>query len=151
MPKHQLHKNAFTLIEVMVAVMIVSVVIAALLQMRGNTSHKFIGIKKMMNSEQYNSFLLSLGDKYGFEESSIDLYRLVDDFDVESDLRRRLKAIRLKVDYEELETIDTAEFDESSEDEEEVQTDTTGIVFEIGKSKLHSENFSTSLIRVRVQ
>ena len=154
MPKRRASKNAFTLIEVMVAVMIVSVVIAALLQMRGNTSHKFIGIKKMMQTNQYNSFLLSKGDKYGFEESNIDLYRLVDDFDLEDDLRRRLKAIKLKVDYEELDTIDTAEFDESaqpSEDGEEVQKDTTGIVFEIGKSMLKAENFSTSLMRIRIQ
>ncbi len=154
MPKRSLAKNAFTLIEVMVAVMIVSVVIAALLQMRGDTSHKFLGIKKMMQTNQYNSFLLSQSDKYGFEESNIDLYRLVDDFDLESDLRHRLKNIKLKVDYEVLDTIDTAEFDESakpSEDGEEVQTDTTGIVFEIGKSSLQAENFSTSLIRVRIQ
>lgn len=154
MPKRRASKNAFTLIEVMVAVMIVSVVIAALLQMRGDTSNKFIGIKKMMQTNQYNSFLLSQSDKYGFEESNIDLYRLVDDFDLESDLRRRLKSIKLKVDYEELDTIDTAEFDDSakpSEDGEEVQTDTTGIVFEIGKSILKADNFSTNLMRVRIQ
>lgn len=154
MPKRGVSKSAFTLIEVMVAVMIVSVVIAALIQMRGDTSNKFIGIKKMMQTNQYNSFLLSQSDKYGFEESNIDLYRLVDDFDLESDLRRRLKSIKLKVDYEELDTIDTAEFDDSakpSEDGEEVQTDTTGIVFEIGKSILKADNFSTSLMRVRIQ
>ena len=154
MPKRGATKNAFTLIEVMVAVMIVSVVIAALLRMRGNTSNKFIGIKKMMQTNQYNSFLLSQSDKYGFEESNIDLYRLVDDFDLESDLRRRLKSIKLKVDYEELDTIDTTEFDDTaqpSEDGEEVQSDTTGIVFEIGKSILKADNFSTSLMRVRIQ
>ena len=157
MPKRGVSKNAFTLIEVMVAVMIVSVVIAALLQMRGNTSHKFIGIKEMTQTNQYNSFLLSLSDKYGFEKSNINLYRLVDDFDLESDLRRKLKEIKLQVDYEELDTIDTAEFDDSTEptedgdDAEEAQTSTTGIVFEIGKTILKSDNFTTSLIRVRVQ
>lgn len=154
MPKHGVSKNAFTLIEVMVSVMIVSVVIAALLKMQGNTSHKFITLKKMMQTDQYSSFLLSQSDKYGFEESDIDLYRLVDDFDLESDLRRRLKATKLKVNYKELDTIDTAKFDESAkprEEGEEVQKDTTGIVFEIGKSILKAENFSTNLIRVRVE
>ncbi len=154
MPKRGVSKNAFTLIEVMVAVMIVSVVIAALLQMRGDTSHKFIGIKKMMQTNQYNSFLLSQNDKYGFEESNIDLYRLVGNFDLESNLRRRLKAIKLQVDYEELDTIDTAEFDDTAkatDDGEKVQSDTTGIVFEIGKSILKADHFSTSLIRVRIQ
>jgi len=154
MPKHGISKNAFTLIEVMVAVMIVSVVIAALLQMQGNTSHKFINLKKMMQTNQYNSFLLSQSDKYGFEESNIDLYRLVGDFDLESDLRRRLQGIKLTVDYKKLDTIDTSEFDDSAKpttDGEEKQTDTTGIVFEIGKSILKADNFSTSLIRVRIQ
>ena len=45
MPKRHCNNSAFTLIEVIVAVMIVSVVIAALLQMRGNTSYKFLEIK----------------------------------------------------------------------------------------------------------
>ena len=69
MPK----RRAFTLMEVMVAVVIVSVVIAALLQMQGNTHHKLFGIKEMIKTNQYNSFLLSLSDKYGFESSKINM------------------------------------------------------------------------------
>ncbi len=154
MPKRHCNNSAFTLIEVMVAVMIVSVVIAALLQMRGNTSYKFLEIKKMMQKNQYNSFLLSLSDKYGFEKSSIDLNKLVYEFNIERELRRKLKSIKVKVDYKELDTIDTAEFDDTekeSDDGQEVQEDTTGIVFEIGQSILKTDTFSTNLIRVRIQ
>ncbi len=154
MPKRHCNNSAFTLIEVIVAVMIVSVVIAALLQMRGNTSYKFLEIKKMMQKNQYNSFLLSLSDKYGFEKSSIDLNKLVYEFNIERELRRKLKSIKVKVDYKELDTIDTAEFDDTekeSDDGQEVQEDTTGIVFEIGQSILKTDTFSTNLIRVRIQ
>ena len=137
--------------EVMVAVMIVSVVIAALLQMRGDTTHKFFGIKEMMKTNQYNSFLLSHGDKYGFEKSRMDMSRLVEDFDVESDLRRKLKAIKVELDYEELSTVDTSEYVDGQENENEEITGSSGIVFEIGKTLLKTEEFSGSLIRIKIQ
>jgi len=141
MPKRQ----AFTLLEVMVAVMIVSVVIAALLQMRGNTSNQFMQIKKMAHTNQYNSFLLSLDGKYGFEKSNIDMKRLVEDFDLESDLRRKLSSIKVKLDYEALSVIDTNEFDNQDNSEN------SGIIFEIGKTVLKSEDFATQLLRIRLQ
>lgn len=153
MPKRHFYREGFTLIEVMVAVMIVSVVIAALLQMQGNTTHKFFGIKEMMKTNQYNSFLLSHGDKYGFEKSNMDMSRLVEDFDVESDLRRKLKAIKVELDYEELATIDTSEYDDSGDNENEDAeiTGSSGIIFEIGRTVLKTEEFTGSLIRVKIQ
>ena len=124
--------------EVMVSVMIVSVVIASLLQMRGNSNQKFFRIKEMVNSTQYNSFLLYHGDKYGYEKSNIDMKTLVDNFDLESDLRRKLSSMKVKLDYEELSTIDTSEFDDSE------QNTSTGVVFEIGRTLLNTEEFTTS-------
>jgi len=147
-------RSAFTLIEVIVAVMIVSVVIASLLQMRGNTTHKLLSIQEMIRTNQYSSFLLTLGDKYGFERSHISMNQLVDDFDLESDLRRKLKTMKVEIDYEELETIDTSDFEETAEEEDftdEEQEGSTGIVFEIGKTKLKSDDISLQLIRVRIQ
>ncbi len=134
--------------EVMVAVVIVSVVIAALLQMQGNTNHKLFNIKEMMKTNQYNSFLLSLSDKYGFESSKMDMKRLVDEFELESDLRRRLKGMKLELDYEELTTIDTSELDASSDLNE---TSNTSLIFEIGKTTLKTKDFTTQVIRVKVQ
>jgi len=154
MAKKRAFRGGFTLIEVMVAVMIVSVVIAALLEMRGNTTQKFFTIKKMLVTNQYNSFLLNVGEKYGFERSSLTLYGLVDDFDLESDLRRRLKSIKVSIDYEELSVIDTNEYTSSQEDSQENmqgESGATGIIFEIGKTVLEGENMKGSLIRVRVQ
>ena len=144
-----MHKRrAFTLMEVMVAVVIVSVVIAALLQMQGNTNHKLFNIKEMMKTNQYNSFLLSLSDKYGFESSKMDMKRLVDEFELESDLRRRLKGMKLELDYEELTTIDTSELDASSDLNE---TSNTSLIFEIGKTTLKTKDFTTQVIRVKIQ
>lgn len=144
-----MHKRrAFTLVEVMVAVVIVSVVIAALLQMQGNTNHKLFNIKEMMKTNQYNSFLLSLSDKYGFESSKMDMKRLVDEFALESDLRRRLKGMKLELDYEELTTIDTSELDASSDLNE---TSNTSLIFEIGKTTLKTKDFTTQVIRVKIQ
>jgi len=157
MPKRHSFKEAFTLIEVMVAVLIISIVIAALLQMQGDTHQKFFQIKQMMHTNQYNSFLLSQGEAYGFEDSKMDMKRLVENFDLESDLRRRLGAIKVELLYEEITTIDTSEFEdggaETDENGEEVeqQETTTGIVFEIGKSIIKTEDFTGHLIRVRVQ
>lgn len=134
--------------EVMVAVVIVSVVIAALLQMQGNTNNKLFNIKEMMKTNQYNSFLLSLSDKYGFESSKMDMKRLVDEFALESDLRRRLKGMKLELDYEELTTIDTSELDASSDLNE---TSNTSLIFEIGKTTLKTKDFTTQVIRVKIQ
>jgi len=157
MPKRTSFKSAFTLIEVMIAVMIISIVIAALLEMQGNTNFKFIQIKKMMHTSQYNSFLLSHNGNYGFEDEKLDMKRLVDNFDLESDLRRQLKALKVEIIYEELSTIDTSEFEDGGAEEDEngeeieQQNSSTGIIFEIGKSILKTKEFDTHLIRVRVQ
>ncbi len=149
MPKrHATYRSAFTLIEVMVAVMIVSIVIAALLQMRGDSSNKLFQLKQMIQTNQYNSFLLSNSEKYAFEDSKIDMLRLVEEFDLESDLRRKLKAMKTEIVYEELEVIDTNELEES---EDEEITASTGIIFEIGRTRLKTGEFSGDVIRVRLQ
>jgi len=147
MPKVKNSHAGFTLIEVMVAVMIVSVVIAALLTMQGDASNKFSEIKKMVGKAQYNSFLLSNSGKYGFEKSRTDMNTLLEEFELESDLRRKLKSINVNIEYEELNIMDTSEIQES---EEEVIS-TASVIFEIGKTKVKTEEFSSDLVRVRIQ
>lgn len=150
-------RRAFTLIEVMIAVMIVSVVIAALLEIQANTNNKFMQIQKIMHSNQYNSFLLSQREHYGFERSSSDMYSLLEDFDLVSDLRRRLSATKIEIEYTELDIIDTSKFmggsqqDEPQEGRIQEGAQNAGIVFEIGRSQLISTEGTSSLIRVRVQ
>jgi len=135
-------KKAFTLMEVMVAVMIISVVIMALVEMQGNNSYMFSKFNKQLKTAQYASFFISNKD-YGFEKKNIDLDDLLSDFRIEDDLRRELKEIKVKVVYEKIDIID---FSES--DEEEVSS---GMIFEIGKTILQVKDSSNSLIRFRIQ
>ena len=145
MAKRTLSKNAFTLIEVMVAVMIISVVIMALIQMYANNTHIFSSMKKQTKTNQYSSLLIS-NDDYGFKDKSINLNDLVSDFDLENSLRRKLKERKVKVIYKELEIIDMSE--QESDDESEVSS---SLALEIGKSILQTEDSSTALLRFRIR
>jgi len=133
-PSRQSMSKAFTLIEVMVAVLIISLVIMALLQMRGNSSHMLMNINKQIKVNQFNSFLISNND-YGFESKSTTLDRLLSEFSMENNLRRELKKIKVKIKYQELETIDMD----------------SNIIFEIGKVVLKVDEESTSVVRLRLQ
>ncbi len=145
MAKRTLSKNAFTLIEVMVAVMIISVVIMALIQMYANNTHIFTSMKKQTKINQYSSLLIS-NDNYGYEDKNINLNDLVSDFNLENSLRRELKETKVKVIYTELETIDMSE--EEGDNEDEVSS---SLALEIGKSILQTEDSSTALMRFRIR
>lgn len=132
-------KKAFTLIEVMVAVVIISVIIMALLQMYGNNIHIFSSLKKQTKMNEYTSFLID-HEIYGFENKEIDIYRLVDDFDLDTDLRKKLKNKNIKIIYRELEVRSLLE--------EEVNSEMT---FEIGKSIFQVNDMSSSLFRIKIQ
>ena len=117
----------------MVAVVIVSVVIAALFKMRGNTTYLFSKLEMMQKSNHYATFLL-WNRAYGLDKSDTNLYRLLDmagDFDLDDNARKELKKIKVSLDYKRIETID--------ED---------GITFEIGRSKMQAKDFQINLIRV---
>ena len=136
---NSLHKNAFTLIEVVISVMIISIVIMALLTMYANNTHLLNALKKEAKGSSNISFLLFNSD-YGFENKEKHLYDLVYDFRVDDDLRRTLKDIKVNVIYQELETIDMREANESS-----------GVVFELGKTILKTSESANALFRLRLQ
>ena len=125
--------------------MIISIVIMGLLQMYSNNTHIFSAIKKQIKTNQYVSFLVS-SDDYGFENKDIYLYDLVKDFDFESDLKRELKAIKAKVIYEEIETIDLSEDSNESQD-----AGSSAVVLEIGRTVLQSDEFSTAFMRLKIR
>lgn len=139
------------------AVMIVSVVIAALVQMQGNASHKFMEIKKIMNQGQYSSFLLSQNKQSGFERSGSNMQELLDEFELESDLRRRLVRTKIKVEYEIIDSIDTSKMLDAPEQTQPQEgrivegAKSSGAVFEIGKTLMQNEEFTSSLLRVRMR
>ena len=127
-------RDGFTLIEVMVSVMIISVVIMALIKMYANNTHIYTTLKLQTDTNQYSSFLIS-NDNYGFENSEVRLNDLLGEFDLNDDLRRKLKMIKVKLTYQELQQI---------EDDE----DTSSVILTIGKTTIKTQNSSTSFLRL---
>lgn len=142
-------KSAFTLIEVLVSVMIISVVIMALIQMNANNTHIFSSLKQQTKTNQYASFLIA-NEEYGFENKSVVINDLLSEFDLQNDLRRELKNIKAEIIYQELQLIDMSEKDstlETAEDSEVPQN----LILEMGKSIFKTEDSSTALLRIRIQ
>jgi prepilin-type N-terminal cleavage/methylation domain-containing protein len=118
-------RKAFTLLEVMVAVLIISIVIMALLEMKGHSAHIFSALSKKQEINQYLSFLVSSKD-YGFEKDTVTAESLVKEFELERDLRQNLKNVKINLIYQELASIDL--------DEQEDENLSSGMVFETGKT-----------------
>ncbi len=151
--------RAFTLIEVMIAVVIISVVILALLEMKGNSSFMFAKHTNNLAVNQYASFFISNPD-YGYNKEKVMMDDLVSDFKVEDALRRELKEVKVEILYQELQRFsdfsDTADSNES--DEENQEATSTNMALEIGKTilKIDDKAFlngsaSTALVRLRIQ
>ncbi len=146
----------------MVAVMIISVVILALLNMQGNSSFIFSKLSKDAQVNQYASFFIANPD-YGFEKKDVRMDALVKDFDIESKLKRELKNVKVAVIYQELEKIDMQEYEDTENQVDEydeqgvLKQNTSGMAFEVGKTILKvkqrdsTQEASTSLIRLRMQ
>ena len=132
-------KKAFTLTEVILSVMIISIVIMALLQMHGNTTHIFSKFTSQLKISQYASVFISNRD-YGFEKQSLALSDLLNDFKVEDDLRRELKSIKVQIIYKELERMDMSEIEDAN----------SKVIFELGKTILKVNDSSASLVRFRI-
>ena len=144
--------RAFTLIEVMVAVVIISVVIMALMELFANNSHNFSVLSKKGQTNQYLSFLNSPSE-YGFNDKHTTLYDLLKDFDVENELRRELKSIKVDLVYQELDRINmdgyTSEEENEIEEEDKEQRVNSSMVFEIGKTILKVDDTSVSMLRIK--
>ncbi len=146
-------RKAFTLIEVMVAVLIISVVIMALFEMQGNNSHFFSRFYKKIQVNQMVSFFIS-NKENGFEKRDVYLDDLLSEFNLEDELRRKLKEVKVELDYEELDQISMSEDEDDSEDvfrDEEEDEAGSEVVLEIGKTILKLDDTSTSIVRLRIQ
>jgi prepilin-type N-terminal cleavage/methylation domain-containing protein len=139
-------KKGFTLIEVMVAVMLISIVIAALLKLQADNAFIFTKIKQDIRANGFISLINN--SKYGYENDSLSLDRLVENFDIDDDLRQELKNIRAKTIYVELEKISLADEDEEDMNDEEKAAP---VMLEIGKTVLKLSNSSTSIIRIKIR
>jgi len=128
-------KNAFTLIEVLVSVMIISVVIMALITMHSNTTHLYERLKQNIKINQIETFFISVYD-HGFNKESIYVYDILQDFKVDDDLRRKLKNIKVEISYKKMNLF---------------KTDTAQDIFELGHTTIKLNNQKISLIRIKSQ
>jgi prepilin-type N-terminal cleavage/methylation domain-containing protein len=108
MPKASYQKAAFTLIEVMISVLIISLVVMALYSMRSNGTFLMQKATQKSLVQNYQTFFLS-HTNYGFIKEEITLDKLLDGFDVEDNLRRRLKNKKLSILYTQTDAIDANE------------------------------------------
>jgi len=135
---------------------IISVVILALLEMRGNSGFMFAKHTNSLKVNQYASFFISNND-YGFNKENVHMDDLVSDFKVTDELRRKLKEVKVEVVYQQLERFsDASDNNESSEDY--IEGEGNNVALEIGKTilKVYDKELldgraSTALIRLRIQ
>ncbi|SFV70776.1 hypothetical protein MNB_SM-5-1480 [hydrothermal vent metagenome] len=138
----QTKRGAFTLIEVMVAVMIISVVILALMRMYANDTYLFATYKKESHVNDYASFLIENSD-FGLENKNIYLYDLVSEFDMEDNLRRKLKEQKAEVIYKVVKNIDLSD---------DTNTTAPQMSLEIGESVIRlDKGASTALSRLQLR
>lgn len=153
---YQNESEGFTLIEVMIAVMIISVVIASLLQLFSTNTRLFSTLEQKIELSTEGSLLLGV-ENIGFENKSLHFDDLVKEFVIDDELRRRLKEIKAEVVYQELMRLDSADFMEEAEelaDEKEIPIADVGdksVGLEIGRTGLLFNNVKTSFIRLRLQ
>lgn len=99
--RKKIQRDGFTLLEVMIAVMILSVVIMALLQMYANGAHIFKSVNIKSQTNQYISFLTG-NEKYSLQNDTFSLERLVEEFEIEDELRRELRDIKVELLFEDI-------------------------------------------------
>ena len=122
-------RGGFTLIEVMVSVMIVSVVIASIYTLRGDLSTKLFALDTLMKNTPYATFLI------GESNNS----KLFEDFKLEDALRQKLKAQHFKISYEKRSIIDTSKYDANA-----------SLVLEVGTTTLTTLHTKNELLRIQI-
>jgi len=136
-------RKGFTFIEVMIAVVIISVVISALLSIYANSTHMFSRLDEKSATNQYLSFMLD-NSAYGLKNKNITLYSLLKDFNVDNGLKEESKSVRIKVIYQKLKSIDLGDLQDQ-------KVSNSQMIFEVGKTVLKVNESSSALIRVNLQ
>lgn len=131
MPKNASLKDGFTLIEVMISVLIISLVIMAIFTMKSNNTFLVQRSQTQKSIQGYQTLLLG-NTENGFTKENISLDKLIEKFHVTDDLRRELKSQKVSLFYDNLTAIDTNE-----------------TFFELRKTTLKNAITSSSLIRLR--
>ena len=146
-------RKGFTLIEVMIAVMIISIVIGVLLQLFSNNTTLFSSMRGHSELCMRSSLLIG-NQKYGYENEKVTLADLVQDFDIDDDLRRKLKKLEAKITYTPVQQLDAVKekVDETVESYMDENTESLQeSSMEIGRSSFQMDQFQTAYLRLKLQ
>ncbi|WP_345975716.1 type II secretion system protein [Sulfurimonas sp. HSL3-7] len=151
--------RGFTLLEVLVAVMIIAVVIGSLIELFANNSYTFKSVRQKILHTNTTSVLLG-NEIYGYEKAKTDLAELVKDFNIDDDLRRQLKNVKVEIIYNEVTSIDFGEAAESiadigsgeNGDDTLIQEASEAVTaLEVGRTTMKVNDQSSSFLRVKLQ
>jgi len=146
-------RKGFTLLEVMIAVMIISLVIGVLLQLYSNNTRLFSSMRGHSELCMRSSLLIGNQD-YGYENESVTLDRLVQDFDIDDDLRRKLKKYKTKISYNQVKDLEqeSEQLHASVETyDEQNQDGLKETSMEIGRSSFEMDEFQTAYLRLKLR
>jgi len=139
--------------EVMIAVMVISIVIGVLLQLFSNNTTLFSSMRGHSELCMRSSLLIG-NNSYGYENEKVSLAELVQEFDIDDALRRKLEKYKAEITYTQVKTLDTEEvkvdedlesyIDENLEGEQERS-------MEIGRSSFQMNEFQTAYLRLKLQ
>lgn len=96
-------KKALSLVEVLISVMLISVVIVAMLQMKENNLYFLEKTKDSIQSNAYIS-MLALDESIKFRNENVYLDKKFDFKD--DDIRKELKNVKIKLEDEELKPLE---------------------------------------------
>lgn len=142
-------RRAFTMVEVIIAVMIVTVVIASLLQLFSNNTHIFGSFEKKSVASLYVTLLLE-SNTTSFEDKKVHLDETVKNYNVDDELRRYLKKRQANTYHVQSVQTQTSELN-SGHQEETKLTATQNRLFELSSTTLKIDGESNSFLRVSSQ
>lgn len=146
-------RKGFTLIEVMVAVMIISLVIGVLLQLFSNNTRLFSSMRGHSELCMRSSLLIG-NTAYGYENEKVTLAELVQEFDIDDELRQKLKKSKAQITYTPVRELDTRKTEIDDIAEPYMTDNDDGLkerAMEIGRSSFEMDEFQTAYLRLKLQ
>jgi len=146
-------RKGFTLLEVMISVMIISLVIGVLLQLYSNNTRLFSSMRGHSELCMRSSLLIG-NSAYGYEDKKINLAELVRDFEINDELRKKLKKYEAKITYTQVKDLSEATQKPDESVEAYIPESEEGLKkrsMEIGRSSFEMYEFQTAYLRLKLQ
>lgn len=146
-------RKGFTLLEVMISVMIITLVIGVLLQLYSNNTRLFSSMRGHSELCMRSSLLIG-NSSYGYENKKVTLAELVADFDIDDDLRQKLKKYEATISYTQVKDLDMEKQKVDEDTDSYLPDKTEGLKeqsLEIGRSSFEMDKFQTAYLRLRLK